>query len=460
MAAVSTLPAEELPFLAEIGAAPDDDGPRLVFADWLEERGDIRGEMLRIGCALARLELDDPQYDALAAREAELREPCKAEWLARLPQVKDVKLGTPNPYRFDAQMWRRGEEPSPFQRGLLDHLTANGNETTDFRSLIESYGVRELTVLDYNYPPAGDAIWEHIHALSALGRRDVLTLLRSRRLGTVRALGLGDMGVYDALRTAGGNASLGQLEALAISDVLNDDVLNAIQEWPHQPLRKVHLVESRTERPSDITAAGLTKCLVAPVASRLQVLTLSGVEFGPLAHITLGSANLRTLRWLFLCNAGLQRATPEALGMLAGLPQLDWLSLAINQLGDGAVASLAPSLHAGLRRLELEHNRLGAKATAALAGAQLSGLRRLRLAHNLLNDEAAIQLAACPQLAGLIELDLFQNQIGDKGALALAESPHLTSLKRLDLFNNPIKRAYTRECLTERFGAGVSLSPA
>lgn len=33
---------------------PDDDGPRLVFADWLEERGECaRAELIRLGCAVA-----------------------------------------------------------------------------------------------------------------------------------------------------------------------------------------------------------------------------------------------------------------------------------------------------------------------------------------------------------------------------------------------------------------------
>jgi uncharacterized protein (TIGR02996 family) len=34
-------------FLEAICANPDDDVPRLIFADWLEERGDPRGEFIR-----------------------------------------------------------------------------------------------------------------------------------------------------------------------------------------------------------------------------------------------------------------------------------------------------------------------------------------------------------------------------------------------------------------------------
>jgi uncharacterized protein (TIGR02996 family) len=42
-------------FLAEILANPDDDAPRLVYSDWLEEQGDIaRAEFIRRQCRMAR----------------------------------------------------------------------------------------------------------------------------------------------------------------------------------------------------------------------------------------------------------------------------------------------------------------------------------------------------------------------------------------------------------------------
>jgi uncharacterized protein (TIGR02996 family) len=40
-------------FIRAILAAPDDDALRLVYADWLEERGDRKGEYLRLEAALA-----------------------------------------------------------------------------------------------------------------------------------------------------------------------------------------------------------------------------------------------------------------------------------------------------------------------------------------------------------------------------------------------------------------------
>jgi uncharacterized protein (TIGR02996 family) len=54
-------------FLAAIAAAPDDDVPRLVFADWLEERDDPLGEFIRLQIELEPLRL--PRTDPRAELE-------------------------------------------------------------------------------------------------------------------------------------------------------------------------------------------------------------------------------------------------------------------------------------------------------------------------------------------------------------------------------------------------------
>jgi uncharacterized protein (TIGR02996 family) len=46
-------------FLRTICDHPDDDGPRLVYADWLDEQGDPLGEIIRLECERARLPLSD-----------------------------------------------------------------------------------------------------------------------------------------------------------------------------------------------------------------------------------------------------------------------------------------------------------------------------------------------------------------------------------------------------------------
>jgi uncharacterized protein (TIGR02996 family) len=57
-------------FLLEIRAAPEDDCPRLVYADWLEEHGQSeRSEFIRVQCRLARLPDDHPDREGLQDRE-------------------------------------------------------------------------------------------------------------------------------------------------------------------------------------------------------------------------------------------------------------------------------------------------------------------------------------------------------------------------------------------------------
>lgn len=47
---------DEDAFLAAIKSAPNDDLPRLVYADWLDEQGRPGGEFLRVDCDIARLD--------------------------------------------------------------------------------------------------------------------------------------------------------------------------------------------------------------------------------------------------------------------------------------------------------------------------------------------------------------------------------------------------------------------
>ena len=58
-------------FLQAVCEHPEDDAPRLVFADWLEEHGDpARADFIRTQIELAKLSPDDPRRPALQEREA------------------------------------------------------------------------------------------------------------------------------------------------------------------------------------------------------------------------------------------------------------------------------------------------------------------------------------------------------------------------------------------------------
>lgn len=65
-------------FLRAIFDAPDDDTPRLVYADFLQENGeDLRAELIRVQCEMARVELSDDaesrqRFERLARQQDEI----------------------------------------------------------------------------------------------------------------------------------------------------------------------------------------------------------------------------------------------------------------------------------------------------------------------------------------------------------------------------------------------------
>jgi uncharacterized protein (TIGR02996 family) len=74
-------------FLLEILANPDDDALRLVYSDWLEERGDLlQAEFIRAQCELAKLRLDDPRYEDARKRELAVRLKYERVWRKKLPE--------------------------------------------------------------------------------------------------------------------------------------------------------------------------------------------------------------------------------------------------------------------------------------------------------------------------------------------------------------------------------------
>src|SRR5215213_6729162 len=72
--------------LQAILAAPDDDAPRLVFADWLDEHGEPdRAEFIRVQVELARLPFYEPRHADLNRRAEILLAPWRRKW--RLPHL-------------------------------------------------------------------------------------------------------------------------------------------------------------------------------------------------------------------------------------------------------------------------------------------------------------------------------------------------------------------------------------
>jgi uncharacterized protein (TIGR02996 family) len=78
-------------FLAAIDASPQDRTPRLVYADWLEERGDPRGELIRVEEEMRSVPIYADRYWEFKPRRNELREGCDPEWLRHLRYGTDYE---------------------------------------------------------------------------------------------------------------------------------------------------------------------------------------------------------------------------------------------------------------------------------------------------------------------------------------------------------------------------------
>jgi uncharacterized protein (TIGR02996 family) len=72
-------------FLDAISKNPDDEEARTVYADWLEERGDPRGEYLRLELQLYKIPV----------RLVELEKVVDAAWTGIVSRTFDVQLGNP-----------------------------------------------------------------------------------------------------------------------------------------------------------------------------------------------------------------------------------------------------------------------------------------------------------------------------------------------------------------------------
>src|SRR4051794_29023068 len=96
------LSMEESAFHQAIVEQPDDISLRLVFADWLEERGDPRGTFIRLQCQRAERTRHDPVWKDLLAQEAALLKRHETEWSKPILRLVD------------------GVE---FQRGFIEHVT-------------------------------------------------------------------------------------------------------------------------------------------------------------------------------------------------------------------------------------------------------------------------------------------------------------------------------------------------
>lgn len=372
---------DEQPFLDTISARDHEDGPRLQYADFLDEAGDPeRAELVRVQVALARLPDDHPRRTELADRQAELLTANSARWTEHLG---DLIVS------------------ADFRRGVLDSVVMYaGTFLSDGEELFRRARVRRLCLREAArvMPKLADfpllaGVQELDLCGNELGNRGLALLARSPFLTQLEALDLGFNGLDDeGVAALARSSDFPRLAALA----LNDN--------------------------GRITSEGLKLLAESPFFAGLTTLDVSGNDVGD-AGVVAASAGTAFPRLHTLRLKG-NNIPGEGIAALARAP-------------------LFARLLARSPRLELQDNAIGPYGAAALAKSPaLDRATAIDLSRNELGDHGFAALVVSRHTARLQSLRLAGNQITDAGVSAVRDHlpPLLARLRALDLSGNRLTR--------------------
>ncbi len=213
-------------FLQPIIEAPDDDSPRLIYADWLEENGDLaRAEFIRVQCRLAAADENAPERRELRWREYELLADHGGKWAG--PLVGRVRR------------WR-------FRRGFVEQVKLEaGQFLKEARWLLDFAPIRELEV---QHPTL----------------EELRPLLASKHIRRITRLNLDHARLGDAgASLLAESPSLARLQRLSLQfNEIGSAGLRALAGSPHlRSLRSIGLFELRSnQRDGDRFASLVSAC--------------------------------------------------------------------------------------------------------------------------------------------------------------------------------------------------------
>jgi uncharacterized protein (TIGR02996 family) len=389
----------EAGLLKAIREAPEDDTPRLVYADWLTENGqDERAEFIRLQCRLASLPEWEPERDALVEREQALLARHRREWTPELPG-----------FALRAA--------HAFRRGFLSHFHLQAKEL--LRSAGRLFGVTPVDSLE----------------LSGVAGK-VAEVAASPYLARLTALRLTDLRT-EHLDTLLGSPHLVRLRSLAVEDSwIGVRGALRLSAWPGLAgLTSLSLART------DVTVAGVELVLGSRHLGRLESLNLSELinSWGKLGAALARCERLDGLRRLVFRSSAVRDDGLTDLAVAPWLGGLESLDLYWSLIGEAGIAALVRSPHLGnLRELNLNGGRPGPSGVRMLATGQWERLVRLDLGFCDMGDEGAAALAQAPCLGNLRWLNLARNKLTDEGALHLSRSPTLGRLSFLELAGNDL----------------------
>ncbi len=458
--------------LKSVLASPDDDLPRLVYADWLDEHGDpARAEFIRTQIELAKLPDHDPRSRHLEDREHELLNEHEPGWFSERNGLQEWE-------------WRRGfvDEIAAGNGRLESGLSGATSEhpLTSIRSLGANLG-DDSTPMDWIGAP-----WvSGVRSLSVAGTYcpvdDLTTFLDVADPPHLRHIdvsnspslfNISDPFRANTVRTRLRSLKLGGLtRSMYTSDSLNPIAMGDV--FRHAPLEHLSCFDV------GITSDGLRTLLVAPFAGTLKHLDISDnpiapdayrafqqchpamrldkldVSGTPLAGISLepllNAASLRSLTKLEMNGCGSARRNMEVLANSAFWNQATELRAHSGTIPASTLEPLCRSAGPpGLRLLDLADNYLRTEGVRMLCEAPWAGsLTWLALSRNYLEDYSCQVLAESGRFTNLRTLHLAHAKMGahpstggewitDRGAMALAEHPSLANLRLLTLSHTAI----------------------
>lgn len=406
-------------FLQRIRAYPDDDAPRLIFADWLDERGDPRGEFIRVQLALARS--DDETASSLGREE-------RGKWEQRQRELLDA-------HREEWTATLQGlATGAKFRRGFVEEVNVTARQLVGRANELFATGpIRHVHLLDVGSHLAAALQCHYLSRLNALtihaqhaGESLARAVAQSQHLSGLKALCL----------------SRNRFEADAVSHLATSPVLANLEE--------LDLGEN------ELGELGARTLAASPHLGGLCRLELKANHIGPMgAEVIAASTRLVNLHRLGLAENEIGSPRIKSLSFPQSLLRVPILDLSTNGLNaDGLEVILTRQSVSGepvhLQELILSHNELGNDGARVIAASpDLDGVKVLRLIGCGIEDDGARALAESRHLNGLVELDLGNNPINDPGFRAFLDTPQLRSLRRLVVPIGVSKRM--REALDERF---------
>lgn len=349
--------AQEQAFLADILANPDDDAPRLIFADWLDDNGQAdRAAFLRAQVELAGPVWGEPPLERGAFRLSRCDLPARGKRTRRRELERQIRAlwkqhgkqwaGRAQGGSQRLEYWERGfcahhyardvaallaELPRRLKKAPIQHARVGATRRQELPQLVGGPLLSRMRSLELF--AAGDNDFKMVDAdVALLADCPHLTRLEQLEL-TQHRLG------PEGLRLLAHATNLPCLRGLYLyGNKLNDECVNILAASPLAArLRAVHL--------SGITAAGARVLAATSALAGLLKLNLDNANLGDAGARYLGSSrHLSGLTELWLHNCEIGTAGVMALARSPNLANVEVLDLSSNwSVAHAAAVALAES---------------------------------------------------------------------------------------------------------------------